>query len=152
MVELFLTIPECNPNCTDNDGCTPLTLANDTKIIKCLHSSHDTIIRNASSGGIFLFVIDLTATESDLQSTVFFWLSSLQKQVSSNSDESCKPHLLLIGSHADSLASKSDLMKSACSSVSKLHVAGFLAVDCRYSESPSLTQLRRKIFEIQQSK
>ena len=200
LVELFLTIPECNPNCTDNDGRTPLALTNDTKTIKCLltngansekmyteflpdkstpptppaisvfmvgdkgagkstlaialiteksgisrltarltkvggvtrktagikchkiqsqyignlhlydiaghrefRSSHDTIIRNASSEGIFLFVIDLTATESDLQSTVF-WLSSLQNQVFSNSDESCKPHLLLIDSHADRLA------------------------------------------------
>ena len=122
------------------------------------HSSHDTVIRNASSGGIFLFVIDLTATESDLQTTVFFWLSSLQNQISSDSDECCKPHLLLIGSHADRLASKSDLKRkkelitTACSSVSKLHVAGFLAVDCRYSESPSLSQLRRQIFEIQLSK
>ena len=255
MVIFLLTIPECDPNCTDNNGCTPLALANDTETIRCLlkngatsekmyteflpdkstpptrpaisvlmvgdkgagkstlakalmseksgisrftarftkvggvtaktagiechqiqsqhignlylydiaghrefHSSHDTIIRNASSGGIFLFVIDLTAAESDLQKTVFFWLSSLENQVSSESDESCKPHLLLIGSHDDRLASKSELKKkeelitTACSSVSKLHVAGFLAVDCRHSESPSLTQLRRQIFEIQQSK
>ena len=36
LVELFLTIPECNPNCTDNDGRTPLALTNDTKTIKCL--------------------------------------------------------------------------------------------------------------------
>ena len=122
------------------------------------HRSHDIIIRNASSGGIFLFLIDLTAAESDLQKTIFFWLSSLENQVSSESDESCKPHLLLIGSHADRLASKSELQKkealiiTACSSVSKLRVTDFLAVDCRHSESPSLTQLRRQIFEIQQSK
>ena len=122
------------------------------------HSSHDTVIRNASSGAIFLFVIDLTATESDLQSTVFFWISFFQNQVSPDIDESCKPHLLLIGSHADRLASKSDLrrkeelIKKSCSSVSKLQIVGFLAVDCRYSESTSLAQLRRKIFEIQQSK
>ena len=122
------------------------------------HSSHDTVIRSASSGGIFLLVIDLSANESNIQSTVFFWLSSLQNQVSSDRDESCKPHLLLIGSHADRLASKSDLKRkeelitTSCSSVSKLHVAGFLAVDCRHSESPSLAKLRRQIFEIQQSK
>ena len=255
MVKYLLTIPECDPNCTDNNGCTPLTLANDTETIRCLlkngatsekmynefladrstlptppaisvfmvgdkgagkstlakalmteksgisrltarltkvggvtaktagiechqiqsqhignlhlydiaghrefHSSHDTVIRNASSGGIFLFFIDLNAAESDLQSTVFFWLSFLQNQISSNSDESCKPHLLLIGSHADKLASKSDFKKkeelitTACSSVSKLYVAGFLAIDCQHSESPSLTQLRRQIFEIQKSK
>ena len=121
------------------------------------HSSHDTVIRSASSGGIFLFVIDLSANESNVQSTVFYWLSSLQNQVSSDRDKSCKPHILLIGSHADRLASKSDLKRkekliTSCSSVSKLHIAGFLAVDCRHSESPSLTELRRKIFQIQQSK
>ena len=122
------------------------------------HSSHDTVIRNASSGAILLFVIDLTATDYDLQSTVFFWISSLQNQVSPDIDESSKPYLLLIGSHADMLPSKShlkrkeELIMKACSSVSKLHIVGFLAVDCRYSESPSLSQLRRQIFEIQQSK
>ena len=253
VVKWLLTLPQCDPNCTDKNGLTPLALSRNTDIIKCLlkngakfegmchkflpredrtppippaitmfmvgdkgagkstltkalmtenkgisrvtarltkvggvtartagiechkihgqhignlrvydiaghrefHSSHDTVIRNASSGGIFLFVIDLTATEPDIQSTVYFWISSLQNQISSDSDESCKPHLLLIGSHADRLASKSDLKRkeelitTACSSVSKLHVAGFLAVDCRYSESPSLSQLRRQIFDIQ---
>ena len=36
MVKYLLTIPECDPNCTDNNGCTPLTLANDTETIRCL--------------------------------------------------------------------------------------------------------------------
>ena len=255
MVQYLLTTPGCDPNCTNSNGRTPLALAHNTKVIRCLlkygaksetmfseflpknstppsppavtvftvgdkgagkstlakalmtenkgisrltayvtkvggvtertagiechqihnrhignlrlydiaghrefHSSHDTVIRNASSGAIFLFVIDLTATDSDLQSTIFFWLSSLQNQVSPDIDESCKPHLLLIGSHADRLESKSDLKQKeeliakSCSSVSKLQVVGFLAVDCRYSESESLAQLRRKMFEIQQSK
>ena len=255
VIEFLLSISNCDPNCTDMDGCTPLAVASGTNTIRCLlkngaksekmyseflpekcmpptppaitvfmvgdkgagkstltkalmtekigisrltarltkvggvtartagiechqihsqhignlrlydiaghrefHSSHDTIIRSASSGGIFLFIIDLSANESNIQSTVFYWLSSLQNQVSSDRDESCKPHLLLIGSHADRLASKSDLKRkeelitTSCSSVSKLHVAGFLAVDCRHSESPSLAQLRRQIFEIQQSK
>ena len=255
MIEILLTIPDCDPNCTNMNGRTPLALARGTNTIRCLlqngaksekmyseflpeksvpptppaitvimvgdkgagkstltkalmtekkgisrltarltkvggvtartagiechqihsqhignlriydiaghrefHSSHDTVIRSASSGAIFLFVVDLTATESNLQSTVFFWLSSLQSLVSSDCDESCKPHLLLIGSHADRLASKSDLKRKeeliikACSSVSKLHVADFIAVDCRYSRSPSLAQLRKQIFEIQQLK
>ena len=255
VVAFLVTLPDCDPNCTDNNGRTPLTLAHGTDTIRCLlkngaksekmyseflpekstpptppaitvfmvgdkgagkstltkalmteksgifrltarltkvdgvtartagiechqihsqhignlriydiaghrefHSSHDTVIRSASAGGIFLFVIDLSANESNIQSTVFYWLSSLQNQVSSDRDESCKPHLLLIGSHADRLASKSDLKRkeelitTSCSSVSKLHVARFLAVDCRHSESPSLAQLRRQIFEIQKSK
>ena len=255
VVAFLLSISNCDPNCTDMNGCTPLALAHSTDTIICLlkngaksekmfseflpekctpptppaitvfmvgdkgtgkstltkalmtekrgisrltarltkvdgvtartagiechqihsqhignlrlydiaghrefHSSHDTVIRSASSGGIFLLVIDLSTTESNIQSTVFYWLSSLQNQVSSDRDESCKPHLLLIGSHADRLASKSELKRkeelitTSCSSVSKLHVAGFLAVDCRHSESPSLAKLRRQIFEIQQSK
>ena len=169
MVKYLLTISECDPNCIDKNGCTPLVLASETEIIRCLlkngatskkmyneflpkkmstptppaisvfmvgdkgagkstltkalmtekngisrltarltkvggvtartagiechqiqsqhigninlydiaghrefHSSHDTIIRNASSGAILFFIIDITAAESDLQSAVFF--------------------------------------------------------------------------------
>ena len=120
------------------------------------HSSHDTVIRSAMSGsssGIFLFVIDLTASEEELQKTVFFWLSFIQNQLTSVS--SSDAYLLVVGSHADIVQSKLELRKKetvivdACNSVSKLHFVGFIAVDCQYSESSALTQIRSHVLDIQ---
>ena len=42
------------------------------------HNSHDTVIRNSTSGpssGMFLFVIDLRASLEELKQTVSYWLS-----------------------------------------------------------------------------
>ena len=120
------------------------------------HSSHDTVIRSAMSGsssGIFLLVIDLTASEEELQKTVFFWLSFIQNQLTSVS--SSDAYLLVVGSHADIVKSKLELRKKetvivdACNSVSKLHFVGFIAVDCQYSESSALTQIRSHVLDIQ---
>ena len=120
------------------------------------HSSHDTVIRSAMSGsssGIFLFVIDLTASEEELQKTVFFWLSFIQNQLTSVS--SSDAYLLVVGSHIDRVKSKLELGKKetvivdACNSVSKLHFVGFIAVDCQYSESSALTQIRSHVLDIQ---
>ena len=120
------------------------------------HSSHDTVIRSAMSGsssGIFLFVIDLTASEKELQKTVFFWLSFIQNQLTSVS--SSNAYLLVVGSHGDIVKSKFELRKKetvivdVCNSVSKLHFVGFIAVDCQHSESSALTQIRSHVREIQ---
>ena len=120
------------------------------------HSSHDTIIRSTMSGssaGIFLFVIDLTASGEELRKTVFFWLSFIRNQVTSLS--SSDAYLLVVGSHADIIKSKLDLKKKetvivdACNSVSKLRFVGFIAVDCQYSESSALTLIRSYVLEIQ---
>ena len=123
---------------------------------RAFHSSHDTVIRSAMSGsssGIFLFVIDLTASEEELQKTVFFWLSFIQNQLTSVF--SADAYLLVVGSHADIVQSKLELRKKetvivdACNSVSKLHFVGFIAVNCQHSESSALTRIRSHVREIQ---
>ena len=120
------------------------------------HSSHDTVIRGACTGAIFLFVIDLTATEQELQQTVFFWLSSIQSQVPSDSSENAKAHLLLIGSHADQLTKaeikeKQKVIEDASETVSRVQVVGFVAANCQHSESSALTEIREHIFRIQET-
>ena len=122
------------------------------------HSSHDTVIRSTMSGssaGIFLFVIDLTASEEELRKTVFFRLSFIQNQLTCTSLSSSDAYLLIVGSHADIIKSKLELRKKetiivdTCNSVSKLHFVGFIAVDCQYSESSALTLIRSHVLEIQ---
>ena len=116
------------------------------------HSSHDTVIRSAISGlasGIFLLVIDLT--EINVQRTVYYWLSFIKNQVSETPHmhpHMSMAHLLVVGSHGDTVKSKKELeekqriVMSLCLSVKNLHFVDFVSVDCRYSESTVMDQIR----------
>ena len=116
------------------------------------HNSHDTVIRNSISGpssGMFLFVIDLRASLEDLKQTLSYWLSFVQSQVQDKeSVQHSKPYLLAVGSHADSVAAKGDLevkeilVRNSFQAAGIIHFVGFVAIDCRYSESKELTKVR----------
>ena len=116
------------------------------------HNSHDTIIRSCISGkssGMFLFVIDLRASLDDLKHTVLYWLSFIHSQVHIEASlQVSMPYLLAIGSHVDSVKSKAHLQEKEsvvrhfCKIPRNICFVDFVAVDCRYSESQSLTQLR----------
>ena len=122
------------------------------------HNSHDTVIRSSISGpssGMFLFVIDLTPSLDDLKRTVSYWLSFIQNQVciEPSSAPVSKPYLLAVGSHADSVKSKSELkekqsiVQSFCKEAENIDFVDYVTVDCRYSESQSLTQLRAHMLQ-----
>ena len=116
------------------------------------HNSHDTVIRSCMSGkssGMFLFVMDLRASLDDLKRTASYWLSFIQSQVHIEASlQVPTPYLLAIGSHVDSLKSKTDLeekesvVRHFCKTAANINFVDYVAVDCRYSESSSLTQLR----------
>ena len=124
------------------------------------HNAHDTVIRNAISGpsaGIFLFVIDMSLPLDVLQRTIPYWLSFIQNQISITTkmppaQYHAKPHLLAVGSHADSVKSKTELrekesiVRSKCESADKVKFVEYVTVDCRYSKSSSLKQLRSHIW------
>ena len=121
------------------------------------HSSHDTVIRNCISGpssGIFLLVADLKASVDDLKRAVSYWLSFIQSQVSEDSATTpIKPYLLSVGSHSDLVKSKKELKDkqliicSLCKNAKNVNFVDYVTADCRYSESPSLTQLRLQILK-----
>ena len=116
------------------------------------HHSHDTVIRSSMSAlalGMFLFVVHLGARLGDLKRTVSYWLSFIQSQVCMESV--AKSYLLAVGSHADSVTTKQELeekeriVRSFCQDTENVDFVDYVTVDCRYSESPSLTQLRARI-------
>ena len=119
------------------------------------HNAHDTVIRSSISGlslGLFLFVVNLGALLVDLKGIVSYWLSFIQSQVCGESGRlEAKPYLLAIGSHADTVKYKSELeekeslVQSFCRDAKNLNFVDYVRVDCRYSESPSLNQLRTLI-------
>ena len=123
------------------------------------HSSHDTVIRSAVSGfisAIFLLVISLIASDEELKKTVFFWLSFIQNQLTSSS--SATAYLLVIGSHAHRISSKSELrrrqelIREACIGVKvseAIRLLDIVALDCQHSESSALNQLRKHVRDIQ---
>ena len=104
---------------------------------------------------MFLFVIDLTPSFDDLKRTVSYWLSFIQNQVCIEPSSALvsKPYLLAVGSHADSVKSKSELeekqsiVQSLCNEAENIHFVDYVTVDCRYSESRSLTQLRAHMLQ-----
>ena len=119
------------------------------------HNAHDTVIRSSMSAlalGMFLFVVHLGACLEDLKRTVSYWLSFIQSQVCMESSSPvAKPYLLAVGSHADSVKTKQELeekeriVRSFCQDAENVDFVHYVTVDCRYSESPSLTQLRAHI-------
>ena len=122
------------------------------------HNSHDTVMRSSVSGpssGMFLFVIDLTPSLDDLKRTVSYWLSFIQNQVCIEPSSALvsKPYLLAVGSHADSVKSESELkekqsiVQSLCKEAEIIDFVDYVTVDCRYSESQSLTQLRAHMLQ-----
>ena len=119
------------------------------------HNAHDTVIRSSMSAlalGMFLLVVHLGACLEDLKRTVSYWLSFIQSQVCMESSAPvAKPYLLAVGSHADSVKTKQELeekeriVRSFCQDTENVDFVDYVTVDCRYSESPSLTQLRAHI-------
>ena len=119
------------------------------------HNAHDTVIRSSMSAlalGMFLFVVHLGACLEDLKRTVSYWFSFIQSQVCvESSPPVAKPYLLAVGSHADSVKTKQELeekeriVRSFCQDAENVDFVDYVTVDCRYSESPSLTQLRAHI-------
>ena len=119
------------------------------------HNAHDTVIRSSMSAlalGMFLLVVHLGACLEDLKRTVSYWLSFIQSQVCMESSAPvAKPYLLAVGSHADSVTTKQELeekeriVRSFCQDAENVDFVDYVTVDCRYSESPSLTQLRAHI-------
>ena len=102
--------------------------------------------------GLFLFVVNLGALLVELKEIIFYWLSFIQSQVCGELGRlEAKPYLLAIGSHADTVKSKSELKEKGslvqgfCRDTENLNFVDYVSVDCRYSESPSLNQLRTLI-------
>ena len=118
------------------------------------YGSHGAFLRNAtavSSAALFILVSDLRESDKELSESILFWLHFIHVECS-HSKSGPKPHIVIIGSRADQLESKDDLphKKGVVSSLlqahsSNLHYVGFVAMDCRYSESSAMSELRQHL-------
>ena len=117
------------------------------------YSGHDVMLRSsiAGSSAVFIVVTNLSLSSEEFRQSILSWLAFLENQ---GIPEDTKPHIIIVGSHADEVASaevqnKKGMVSDIASSLafSSFHFAGFVPTDCRYAESPSMTKLRKRMSE-----
>ena len=117
------------------------------------YGSHAALLQNAiqTSTPIFLLVVDLSESNDDIKSKIFYWLSFLENQCTSVSS---KPHFLVIGSHVDVLKSRGEDPKHKANFITSLlttpqfaslEFTGFVAMDCQYADSAGMRQLHQAL-------
>ena len=117
------------------------------------YGSHAALLQNAiqTSTPIFLLVVDLSESNDNIKSNIFYWLSFLENQCTSVSS---KPHFLVIGSHVDVLKSRGEDPKHKASFIASLlttpqfaslEFTEFVAMDCQYADSAGMRQLHQAL-------
>ena len=114
------------------------------------YSGHTALLKAAiqSTPPIFLLVVNLLDGESEIIQNVLYWVSFLENQCTF---VSCKPHLIIIGSHADTLKSKGVSPQEKVDTLLglfgrnyfiNLEFIGFIPMDCQLHESTGMNDLR----------
>ena len=119
------------------------------------YSGHAALLQTAiqSTPPVFLLVINLYQDDDAITKDIMYWISFLENQCAS---VNCKPHIILVGSHADSLQSSGINAKNKIKAIidsldttsfSNMELVGFVAMDCRYHESSGMSDLRRLLIK-----
>ena len=112
------------------------------------YAGHDALLRNSmtASPSIVVLVIDMRGEEGLIRETLQYWFEFINNHSTEGRSES---HLVIIGSHIDTLSSGEMKLKLRfLQSITRHHnldnilTAGEVMLDCRYAESASMSQLR----------
>ena len=117
---------------------------------KEFYGSHAAMLQNTmtgSSAALFLLVTDLQNDEEEFKQSILFWSSFIDNQHPSVDP---KPHVIVVGSHADQVKSKAEISLKEdtvhslikTSAFMNLIFAGFFPINCCYSESAGISELR----------
>ena len=125
--------------------CGPVTLY-DFAGHREFYSSHAALLQTAihSTPPIFLLVINLCDTDTVIEQNIQFWLSFINNPCVSVDS---KPHIIVIGSHADIFKARGGDLNQILPSIANqcasrtIMFAGFVAMDCRYCESADMENL-----------
>ena len=116
------------------------------------YASHDAIVQNAittSSSYILMLVANLSKSDEEFKLALQYWLCFLENQIECSSASS-KPHLVVVASHCDEV--KKPEMQRKIEFVNNMHRAGsfsrfnftrIVPLDCTFSESHNMTELRK---------
>ena len=113
------------------------------------YASHDALLHSSVHEAVLIvIVVDVSKDETEIRATLQYWISFISSHQSTSTSI---PHVIIVGSHADLVSTREDRSRRAASieeitrstSFKDLHFAGYIAMDCRYAESASMTELRR---------
>ena len=112
------------------------------------YSGHAALLQTAiqSTPPIFLLVVNLSEKNNEIIKNILYWTVFLENQCAS---VSCKPYVILIGSHADTLkgVKPTDKVKNVLDSLNmkcfiNMEYVGFVAMNCQYHNSTGMSTLR----------
>ena len=120
---------------------------------KEFHASHAAMIRQSvadSSAAIFLLLADLRSSDEDFRKSILFWLSLIDNQCPLTDP---KPHIIIVGSHADEVKSRAEITNKSSivnalvtsAAFTNLYFSGHVLINCCYSESASISELRQHL-------
>ena len=110
------------------------------------HSSHFAVMEIVmqQSPATFIYVIDLTNTDSEITKQLNYWLNFIDHATYRTSNKSC---IIVVGSHADLLTKQQLSSKSAFITdlvqkrvIKRQTFVGFVTVDCRKIDSAGIRQ------------
>ena len=119
------------------------------------YSTHAALLQNSieSSPPIFLIVVNLCQSYDEIKKNILYWLTFLENQCTSV-DKELRPHVIVIGSHADILESKGEKTQEKASVLDhikdlphfkSLKVTDFISMDCQFSQSAGMKRLRKQL-------
>ena len=119
------------------------------------YSGHAALLQTAiqSTPPVFLLVVNLYQDDDAIAKDIMYWISFLENQCASVNS---KPHIILVGSHADFLKSSGTNAKNKIKVIVdsldtkcfiNMELVGFVAIDCQYHESSGMNDLRRLLIK-----
>ena len=114
------------------------------------YSGHAALLKATiqSTPPVFLLVVNLLDRENEIIQNILYWISFLENQCTM---VSCKPHIIIVGSHADTLKSKGASPQEKVNALVSilgpnyfinLEFIGFIPMDCQLHESTGMNDLR----------
>ena len=103
-----------------------------------------------SCAAIFLLLAHLGCSDEVFRESILSWVSVIVNQCPSVNP---KPHIIIVGSHVDEIklkaeiATKSSIVDSLVPTFAfaNLHFAGYVTINCCYSESTAMSELRQHL-------
>ena len=118
---------------------------------KQYYASHAAVLQKSISSAppIILLVVKLNENEEGIKRNLLYWFHFLENQCKEDySEASTRPHLFIIGSHADTPQTLDERTRSRLLQqleIKPLRLVEFVELDCRKAQSAGISHLRQSL-------